>query len=268
MGFLSEDHRDRRRAEQPVLLDIPSCSCQKRMPCSSERGHVRCLRADHESTPRRGMSKDPARAASQFFGGRVCLDFANTLDWRLTASPVDLIPDYSALLAWSERRGTLPAQAIARLRKHPSESAGAYGVMRDALVLRAEIWSVVDELIAGRPPRLSALNDRLAELPCQPDLRARGDRYVFGLDGSNLRQPLWPVLWSLTAVLTSADASRMGSCQAKGCGWYFIDESANRSRTWCSSEVCGNRERVRRAYARRRSVSAPVEPLRRARARR
>ena len=38
------------------------------------------------------MSRDPVRAGSQFFGGRVCLDFANTLDWRLTNDPVELLP--------------------------------------------------------------------------------------------------------------------------------------------------------------------------------
>lgn len=198
------------------------------------------------------MSRDPARAASQFFGGRVCLDFANTLDWRLTDSPVELIPDYAALLVWSERRGTLPARALDKLRGHRIESPAAGAALRAAHLLRNRIWSIADELMAGRHPRLSALGEHLAEPPRQPGMRRQGTRYVFDLDGRDVRQPLWPVLWSLTAVLTSEDAARIGCCQAKGCGWYFIDESANRSRTWCSSEVCGNRERVRRAYARRR----------------
>ena len=199
------------------------------------------------------MSRDPVRAASQFFGGRVCLDFANTLDWRLTDSPVELIPDYAALLAWSGRRGTLPPRALRRLRDHAAESPAAGEVMREAHLLRAEIWSIAEELIAGRRPGLSALNRRLTGLPSQPGLRVDGGRYVFALDGGDPRQPLWPVLWSLTAVLGSEDAGRLGTCRAQGCGWYFVDESPNRSRTWCSSEVCGNRERVRRAYARRRS---------------
>ncbi|MHB8813073.1 MAG: CGNR zinc finger domain-containing protein [Steroidobacteraceae bacterium] len=204
------------------------------------------------------MSRDPARAASQFFGGRVCLDFANTLDWRLTDNPVELIPDYAALLAWSERRGTLAAAAHGRLRKHELEGTAASEVMREAHLLRTEIWSIADELIAGRRARLAALNDRLAGLPSQPALRVQGSRYVFDLDGSDLRQPLWPVLWSLTAVLASEDAARIGACRAQGCGWYFVDESPNHSRTWCSSEVCGNRERVRRAYAKRRSKERTV----------
>ena len=201
------------------------------------------------------MSRDPARAASQFFGGRVCLDFANTLDWRLTDSPVELIPHYAALLAWSARRGTLPERTLARLQDHGPESAAAREVIREAHLLRTEIWSIAEELIAGRRARLSALNGRLAELPSQPGLRVQGRRYVFDLDGSDPSQPLWPVIWSLAAVLASEDATRIGSCRAQGCGWYFVDESPSRSRTWCSSEVCGNRERVRRAYAKRQRKS-------------
>lgn len=201
------------------------------------------------------MSRDPARAASQFFGGRVCLDFANTLDWRLTDSPVELVPDYGALLSWSERRGTLPARTLKELRERDIESPAAREVISEAHLLRNQIWSIVDELIAGRPARLRTLNRRLAGLPSQPSLRIHGSRYVFDLDGSDFHQPLWPVVWSLAAVLASEDAARLGSCPAEGCGWYFVDESPNRTRTWCSSEVCGNRERVRRAYARRRSKS-------------
>jgi|SRR5581483_3552984 len=204
------------------------------------------------------MSRDPARAASQFFGGRVCLDFANTLDWRLTDDPVELIPDYPALLSWSERRQTLPARALERLREHDGENSAARAVVREAHVLRAEIWRIAEELIAGRQPQLSALNSRLSDLPSQPGLRAQSGRYVFSLDGKDISQPLWPILWSLTAVLASEDAIRMGSCRAQGCGWYFIDESPNRSRLWCSSEVCGNRERVRRAYAKRRKKRASL----------
>jgi predicted RNA-binding Zn ribbon-like protein len=199
------------------------------------------------------MSRDPARAATQFFGGRVCLDFANTLDWRLTDSPVELIPDYPALLAWSERRETLPTRAVARLRAQAARRTEADVIVREAHLLRGQIWAIAEDLIARRRARLSALNRQLAELPSEPGLCFQGGRYVFELDGANLRQPLWPVLWSLTAVLASEDAARVGSCQAEGCGWYFIDESPGHSRMWCSSGVCGNRERVRRAYARRRS---------------
>jgi predicted RNA-binding Zn ribbon-like protein len=198
------------------------------------------------------MSRDPARAATQFFGGRVCLDFANTLDWRTSDDPQELVPDYAALIAWSARRGTLPARAVAKLRSHAAaDPIGAEGAMEQAFSLRAELWKIADALRQQRVAEVASTNRMLATLPPQPKLVRQGDVYVHALEGADLREPLWPVLWSLTAVLSSADATRLGCCNAAGCGWFYVDESPNRTRLWCSSEVCGNRERARRAYAKR-----------------
>ena len=200
------------------------------------------------------MSRDPERAATQFFGGRVCLDFGNTLDWRTSVDPQELIPDYAALLRWSARRGTLSASAITRLGALSREHEGiARSVMADAHSLRAEIWRAAEALRGSEAVDLKTINRMLSNLPPQPKLVANAKGYAHDLKGSELQEPLWPALWSLTALLASNDATRIGCCQAEGCGWFFVDESPNRSRLWCSSEVCGNRERARRAYAKRRT---------------
>jgi len=99
---------------------------------------------------------------------------------------------------------------------------------------------------------LEPINRILAAVPAQPRLMRDDAGYVHDLPGTALEEVLWPVIWSLTALLSSDDSGRLGCCQAQGCGWFFVDESPNRSRLWCSSEVCGNRERARRAYAKRR----------------
>jgi predicted RNA-binding Zn ribbon-like protein len=201
------------------------------------------------------MSRDPARAATQFFGGRVCLDFANTVDWRTSDEPQELVPDYGAFIAWSRCRGTLPPRAFANLRSHAAaDPAGADAVMADAFSLRAELWRIADALREQRAADLARVNRMLVGLPPQPRLARHGNIYMHESKGADLREPLWPVLWSLTAVLSSTDAIRVGCCQAKGCGWFYVDESPNRTRLWCSSEVCGNRERARRAYAKRSST--------------
>jgi len=202
------------------------------------------------------MSRDPARALTQFFGGRVCLDFANTLDWRTSDEPQELIPNYAALLSWSGLRGTVPAEAITKLHiRSTDDDAKAQAVMAEAYSLRAEIWKAAESLRAGQAADLGLINLMLSTLPPQPRLIRRAEAYVHDLAGADLREPLWPVLWSLTAVLASKDATRLGCCQGEGCGWFFVDESPNRTRLWCSSEVCGNRERARRAYAKRRSTA-------------
>lgn len=198
------------------------------------------------------MSRDPVRAATQFFGGRVCLDFANTLDWRTSDEPQELIPDYQSFVAWSVRRGTMSPAIAAGLRSRArANPAAAAKAMTDALSLRAEIWQAADALRKHQPIDLAVINAMVSHLPPQPKLLGQKGAYLHDLPGDVLQAPLWPVLWSLTAVLTSADATRIGCCQATGCGWFYVDESPNRTRLWCSSEVCGNRERARRAYAKR-----------------
>ncbi len=39
---------------------------------------------------------------------------------------------------------------------------------------------------------------------------------------------------------------RVKACGAENCRWAFYDTSRNHSRTWCSMDVCGNRQKTRR----------------------
>jgi predicted RNA-binding Zn ribbon-like protein len=54
---------------------------------------------------------------------------------------------------------------------------------------------------------------------------------------------------------TALDGSweRLKAC--RNCSWSFYDYSPNRSATWCSMQLCGNRKKTR-AYRRRRKASA------------
>jgi predicted RNA-binding Zn ribbon-like protein len=46
---------------------------------------------------------------------------------------------------------------------------------------------------------------------------------------------------------------RLKACRLDDCQWAFYDQSKNRSRTWCSMKVCGNRAKAR-AYRERQRV--------------
>jgi len=60
---------------------------------------------------------------------------------------------------------------------------------------------------------------------------------------------LSPVVHAAVELLTSGPLDRVKACA--GCHWLFVDESKNRSRRWCTMEVCGTNEKVRRYLARR-----------------
>ena len=48
--------------------------------------------------------------------------------------------------------------------------------------------------------------------------------------------------------------SRLKAC--RNCCWSFYDKSPNRSATWCSMQLCGNRKKVREYRRRRRRLTA------------
>jgi predicted RNA-binding Zn ribbon-like protein len=201
----------------------------------------------------------------RFRGGVPCLDFVNTLAWRLTDRPVEYLGSYEDLLAWGRQAGLLASEETKVLSgwaaTHPEE---ARATLSRAVALREVVHRVLSAAIAGEPQdegALSALNCELSvalsRLRVAP---AAGDAYVWawergGEDGGGppLERPLWPVARSVAELLTSAKLDRVKVCVGEGCGWMFLDESRNASRKWCESRDCGNRERVRKYLTRKRA---------------
>jgi predicted RNA-binding Zn ribbon-like protein len=203
----------------------------------------------------------------KFKGGVSCLDFVNTLAWRLTDRPVEYLGSYEDLLAWGRQAGLLaPEETEAlsgRAATHPEE---ARGTLSRAVALREAVHRVLSAAIAGESQDesdLSALNRELSRaLSRLRVVPAASDVYVWAWDrggedggGPPLERPLWPVVRSAAELLTSPKLGRVKVCGGEGCGWIFLDESRNASRRWCESRDCGNRERVRQYLARKKRAS-------------
>ncbi|MGN9838112.1 CGNR zinc finger domain-containing protein [Nonomuraea sp. H19] len=56
----------------------------------------------------------------------------------------------------------------------------------------------------------------------------------------------------IAAAAVDASWDRLKVCAEGTCQWAFIDSSKNRSRSWCSMRVCGNRTKTRAYRARKR----------------
>jgi predicted RNA-binding Zn ribbon-like protein len=59
------------------------------------------------------------------------------------------------------------------------------------------------------------------------------------------------LLLALERVQSQGAWPRLKACTDDACQWAFFDATRNRSRTWCSMEECGNRQKTRRYRARR-----------------
>jgi predicted RNA-binding Zn ribbon-like protein len=71
-----------------------------------------------------------------------------------------------------------------------------------------------------------------------------------GVDGL-----LGRVLAIAYGAMVDGSWSRLKACRNHGCRWAFYDYSRNRSASWCSMQLCGNRTKTR-AYRRRHGASA------------
>jgi predicted RNA-binding Zn ribbon-like protein len=58
---------------------------------------------------------------------------------------------------------------------------------------------------------------------------------------------------SAAEFFASGDRQRLKICGNSGCRWVFYDNSKNRSRRWCDSNLCGNLFKVRRYRSRHRT---------------
>lgn len=195
-------------------------------------------------------------------GGALCLDFANTVSWRRDGDFGNHLLDYADLIAWGGHVGTLDEMLADTLRNraasHPKLAQAAYD---RAIALREAIYRIFSSISAGdsiQESDLARLNTSLAD--ALEHLRIMNREGAFSLDWhaveGELDLPLWMVARSAADLLASERLPRVHECQGKNCGWLFLDRTRNRSRRWCDMADCGNREKARRNYARKRGAAA------------
>jgi predicted RNA-binding Zn ribbon-like protein len=97
--------------------------------------------------------------------------------------------------------------------------------------------------------RLNALADSL-------ELRVRfGPDSTLEPAGEGLEAALGRLIATVHSSMADGTWPRLKACRGDNCQWAFYDHSRNRSGTWCSMEVCGNRAKARTFRARKASAA-------------
>jgi len=197
-------------------------------------------------------------------GGLLCLDFANTMDDRADEHPQELLVSYGDLVAWSSQAQLLTEQEARQLlekaEKHNSETNR---VLKRAVEVREAIFRIFKAVAESESPEDEDLV-RLSTLVAEAQEHARivpgthGFHWDWAGTGSELDCMLWPVVHSASDFLTSDELDTVRVCASDTCNWLFIDTSKNHSRRWCNMKSCGNREKARRFYSRKKSSESTV----------
>ena len=165
-------------------------------------------------------------------GGRLCLDFVNTVSWRGTEEPYDELSTYADLLRWSERAGALSRdQARATRRSASRHPRKATAVLAQARELRDALYRILLAWKNGRPPGAADMALLNASAPARSNIAWRHGK----LDWVSAATPrwdsiLWPIVWSAADLVTGGESRRLKSCGSDACGWLFYDESRAESR--------------------------------------
>ena len=190
----------------------------------------------------------------RLLGGRLCLDFANTAEYRGSDREFDLLVNYRVLVRWGVRAEVIsPAEGERLLREVSAADADA--AFQRALTLREAIYRIFAACVRGAPiptGELAALNAALTTMIVHRKVELTADGPDW--DWHEWQSPdrvLGPVVLSAAELLTSADLDRVRQCP--GCKWMFVDDSPKHNRVWCDMRICGNRAKVQRHYQRQKS---------------
>lgn len=195
------------------------------------------------------MALGTATAAYELrFGtGRICLDLL------ATTHPVERLGSVAVLRAWITGSGLVPP-GTPLAHADVSWLAGF-----------RELRGRIGQLVPGAPTSTAAayalalgrVNESARAAPPAP-------RAVPGEDGTLVRRLGGPPDCAALLGAVARDAvelltdpvARAGlrQCEGDDCPIVYLDTSRGRRRRWCSSEICGNRERV----ARHRRRTAPT----------
>ncbi|WP_344946577.1 CGNR zinc finger domain-containing protein [Sphaerisporangium flaviroseum] len=198
---------------------------------------------------------------TEFFGGVLCLDFANSLDGRRLKVPKETLFAYGDLAQWALRAGVVDQEVAERLlRRAAAEPGPAQEAFNAALELRETVFHAFHAIARGTEPAaadLAALQDAYRAAMAAAHLVRADGAYGWAFDGDDPNRTWWPVARSAIELLTAGPVDRVRVCASSGgCAGLFLDLSKNRSRRWCSMSSCGVEVKTRRQNARRRATRA------------
>jgi predicted RNA-binding Zn ribbon-like protein len=155
--------------------------------------------------------------------------FVNTVDYD---DGTEELANPAALGAWLVGAGLVEPGT-------PASGRDLQLALRLRAALRTELASHHREV--DDPGAVAALEEVCRELP----LRAVCTPAGLAPSAGGVRGALAALVAAATTARIKGTWARLKICPADDCAWAFYDASRNRSKRWCSMEVCGNRSKVR-----------------------
>jgi predicted RNA-binding Zn ribbon-like protein len=189
-----------------------------------------------------------------FVGNQLALDFVNTRPVQ-NGEPMELLPDFPALLRWFQAASLLTSREVANLQQQWDQSIQARHVLEGMRALRERLRKEVlswEGRGALHHSTVDELNRLMAEHPMRTRLKEKGRSPSTELwfEPHQPEDLFAPLAHSAAMLFANVDRNRVRKCDQ--CVLHFHDTSKKGTRRWCSMQLCGNRLKVAAYAARQR----------------
>ncbi len=178
-------------------------------------------------------------------GNHPGLDFVNTAAGDANGDPLELVPDWPALVDWACTAGLIDDELAEECRATSDRRART--VLAWFRRLRSALRAVFES--GDEPDAAGTLAAAVSEVPVR--LTYRPDQPAGGpLDATGPLDRLRLALATAALDATRLERSRVRRCGSTRCVLLYYDTTKNRSRRWCDMAVCGNRAKSSAHYHR------------------
>lgn len=182
-------------------------------------------------------------------GGASWIDLLNS---RLVidAEPVDFLACDDAFCRWIAASGIDASIAASGI----DASLDMTRERKSLVLLREALLPAFDALSAGQvlpQASIETVNNLLARRIVRQHIVSAASGYSLA-EQARIDGPLVATLLALefATFVTNYEAARLKRCDSEICSMRFYDRGKNNRRRWCSTSVCGNRDKVARYRAR------------------
>lgn len=142
-------------------------------------------------------------------------------------------------------------QALGRWLRHWTVWPAASTPTEDEHARALSTREGIRDLAQGTSTDLAGFERTIRELDIH--LTLQGHRLHHG-SPIRLGKALGPILDAVYEAMVDGSWTRMKVCGRDRCRWLYYDASRNASAKWCATEICGSREKARRAYQRKKHL--------------
>jgi len=185
-------------------------------------------------------------SAIRLDGGRLCLDFVNSIHNRYAVEVEDYLHHPERFIDWCIRAGALHIDEHVGL---PRSADRRTALMLEVVTLRDHLHALfaarIDD-VQPPPAAVRGLDGWLHRAWNDQMLGADGQMH-WRTDALDARLPLKRIALDALDLFGDPSISRLRRCDnTTSCGWLFLDTSKNQRRRWCAMETCGTADKMQR----------------------